>query len=188
MHATTTGLSLIEKKEKPSLYLTIGLPVVGKTFVALGLAEALQIPRISYGQLVETALGGLNLDDCPGIEERFPDWACDLLGYHLVQGRSVILDAACLQRGFRKQILQVAQGLGCPAYGLWVHCSPATQKQRLLKRKLNPELIQQLNNCFEPPLLSEGFELITRFPGEPQTLRTDPLSGQLFSTFEENVV
>ena len=148
---------IIVPDDKPVLFLLCGLPESGNREVAQELSEDLEIPIVSYEAVRRGATGGTVPQ---GMGHKFMDWCCDMIGYYLNLGQSVVYDAQNLSADTRRPFIQTARGLGAHCFAVWTVCDPRTLRQRLLEAQFPAEVFQVAQAAFERPGLEEGFSEI----------------------------
>jgi predicted kinase len=146
------------KEDGPILIYLVGQPAVGQTTLAGRLGRELDLPVVNHQQFYEAVTGHRAWE---GVGSRVQDWVCDVLGYYLLSGQSLIFDAQTYTRKARLPYLQVARGLQIPTYGIWVQCEQPDWDGFRAARGYPPELTKALQTLFEPPQVLEGFRMIT---------------------------
>ena len=136
---------------QPRLWVVYGLPASGKSTIAAALADVMAMAVIRSDVVRKalvagkdtpqagTALFGQGLYSAKATEVTYTRMFGSA-GQHLVNGRSVVLDASFSQKAHRSEALRLAQQ--CRAVPVFVACQAAekTLVARLKQRELDPPL------------------------------------------------
>lgn len=137
-----------QRLSRPRLIMTTGLIGSGKSTVARGVAEALDLDIFSSDQLRKERAGlspetpqrvafGTGLYSASTSEETY-DALADLARNALRQGDSVVVDAAFSKRAQRAQLQHVAAEMDAECYLIDCVASEAVIRQRLEQRMRTP--------------------------------------------------
>lgn len=139
--------TLAPPTEGPLLTLIGGLPGTGKSTVASGLEEAgfrwirsdkirKQLAGLSPDKSAVASYGG-GIYSAEWSERTYAE-CLKQATKALLEGERVVVDAAFASRPNRDRFMSAARDLGVPARVLICEISPATARQRLLERSLDP--------------------------------------------------
>lgn len=129
----------------PTLFLTVGLPGVGKTTRAKELATAHQVLRLTPDEWMAPLFGRSDVDGRRDILEGRMIWVAREV---LVSGSGVILDFGCWSAEERYAIRVIAESVGADFSLEYVHAPEKERRRRATQRWLEaPETTFEMTDA-----------------------------------------
>ena len=130
---------------RPTLFLTVGLPGVGKTTRAKELAAAHQVLRLTPDEWMAPLFGRSDVDGRRDILEGRMIWVAREV---LVSGSGVILDFGCWSAEERYAIRVIAESVGADYSLEYVHAPEPERRRRATQRWLEaPETTFEMTDA-----------------------------------------
>lgn len=124
---------VVDVMSRPTLFLTVGLPGVGKTTRAKELASAHRILRLTPDEWMKPLFGQSDADGRRGILEGRMIWVAHEV---LVSGSAVVLDFGCWSPDERYAIRVIAESAGADFQLEYVEADEQERRRRATQRWL----------------------------------------------------